>query len=470
MAREAQRRAEALDHYWDAVVSGEPGDEAPDAGEIRIHLIHRLQSLADAPGRERAQRRIWGRLTERMRREREETTMRTMRMDLASPGAGPMIGTNGRLDTALPGRGPRRAPWLLPPPVAQVAAVILVIVLVVGATFAALYPLRPGNDDGLLLVAPSGTPTIDPAAPITLEFLWKSTGGPEALSQPYGLGIAPDGNVWVADGANDRFQILTPDGTFLETWGSSGSGEGQFDFLAKRSPRPRGFGDVAFDAAGNIYVIDIGNFRVQKFAPDRTFLLAWGSEGTGNGQFVMPGGISVGGDGAVYVSDEGRADVQKFDSDGNWLATIGERGAKEGQFSEAAGVAVDAAGDVWVADFSNNRIQRFGPDGEVVDAWGEYGRDEGQFSYPADVAVDALGRVFVADMEGSRLQVFTADGRFLATIGDVVGPVQLWSPISVAVNGEGMVFVTDDTGVQAFRVVASTGSPPVDAADPNASP
>jgi DNA-binding beta-propeller fold protein YncE len=455
MAREAQHRAEALDRYWDAVVSGEPVDEAIDVGEIPIQLIHRLQFLADTPGREAAQQRIWSHLTERARREREETLMRTLRADATWPSAGLTMGRNGHRDAGLPGPNLRHSPWRFPPPVARFAAVILIVVLLVGSAVAALYPLRLRNGDGLSLVAPSDSAAVDPAAPIGLDLLWKSTGGPEPLSQPYGLGVAPDGNVWVADGANDRFQILASDGTFLETWGTSGSGEGQLDLLAKRSPRPGGYGDVAFDEMGNIYVIDVGNFRIQKFAPDRSFLLAWGSEGTGTGQFVIPGGISVGADGAVYVSDEGRSDVQKFDSDGHWLATIGERGAEEGQFLEPAGLAVDAAGDVWVADFSNNRIQHLDADGNVVDAWGEYGRGDGQLSYPADVAVDALGRVFVPDMENSRLQVFTGDGRFLAAIGDVVGPVQLWSPISVAVNDEGMVFVADDTGVQAFRVVPS---------------
>src|SRR5688500_14654777 len=88
-----------------------------------------------------------------------------------------------------------------------------------------------------------------------------------------GTGGRPPGNLWVADGNHDRFQILAPDGTHLETWGTQGSGKGQFEFTAPESGFGVGYGDVAFDGAGNLYVVDTGNHRVQKFAPDRAFLL-----------------------------------------------------------------------------------------------------------------------------------------------------------------------------------------------------
>ena len=50
------------------------------------------------------------------------------------------------------------------------------------------------------------------------------------LGNPAHLAIAPDGSIWVADGDNDRFQIFAPDGSLLEAWGTTGSGEGEFDF------------------------------------------------------------------------------------------------------------------------------------------------------------------------------------------------------------------------------------------------
>ena len=59
-----------------------------------------------------------------------------------------------------------------------------------------------------------------------LEFLWQSEGGPAPLGYPYGPGIAPDGNLWVADSPKDNFQIFAPDGTFLSNLGRLWFGSG----------------------------------------------------------------------------------------------------------------------------------------------------------------------------------------------------------------------------------------------------
>lgn len=225
--------------------------------------------------------------------------------------------------------------------------------------------LRNGGDEPLEIyaltvtsdaqAATSPKSAVAPDAVGELAFLWESEGGPDPLSHPYGLGIDPEGNLWVVDGDNDRFQILAPDGTHLETWGTPGAEEGEFEFFTPASGFGVPYGDVAFDAEGNIYVADTGNQRVQKFAPDRSFLLAWGSEGKDDGQFVSPSGIAVGLDGTVYVSDEKRGDVQMFDADGRFLATIGSFGSDPGEFDSALGVAVDEAGIVYVSD--NSRVQ-----------------------------------------------------------------------------------------------------------------
>jgi hypothetical protein len=110
----------------------------------------------------------------------------------------------------------------------------------------------------LLVVGPvraqEGTPAAvaSPAAVLTVELLWDSHGGPEPFSSPYGLAVAPDGTLWVADGNNARFRILAPDGTFRETWGQAGTADGQFDFKSTFSSGSGGQGAVAFDEAGNI--------------------------------------------------------------------------------------------------------------------------------------------------------------------------------------------------------------------------
>jgi SMP-30/Gluconolactonase/LRE-like region len=289
------------------------------------------------------------------------------------------------------------------------------------------------------------------------EFQWRFRGEPDPISQAYGLGIDSEGNVWVAEGSKDRFQVIAPDGTYRETWGTPGSGDGEFEFLSTASPFGRPYGDIDFDAEGNIYVADTGNFRVQKFAPDRTFLRSWGSKGKSESQFLAPSGIAIGANGVIYVSDEARADVQMFDRDGQYLGTIGEKGTADGQFTVPGGVTVDAAGDVWVTDWSGLRIQRFTSSGDWVDTWGNSGPDdEGGLRNPNDVAVDDRGRVYVVSDFNSRLHAFSADGRFLATIGGSGSDRGEFSdPLGIALGKDGAVYVSDLNGVQAFRFVPS---------------
>src|SRR5262249_29874457 len=89
---------------------------------------------------------------------------------------------------------------------------------------------------------------------------------------------------------------------FLTKWGSMGSGDGQF-------ANPRG---VATDAAGNVYVADAGNDRIEKFTPGGAFLTKWGSSGSGDGQFSDPIGVAADAAGNVYVADPNNNRIEKL--------------------------------------------------------------------------------------------------------------------------------------------------------------
>ena len=83
------------------------------------------------------------------------------------------------------------------------------------------------------------------------------------------------------------------------------------------------------------------------------------TEGSGDGEFYMPGGVAVDGSGNVYVADGGNFSIQKFSSSGRFLAKWGTYGSGDGQFIEPQGVAVDGSGNVYVSDIFKNRIQKF---------------------------------------------------------------------------------------------------------------
>ncbi|MCH2537158.1 MAG: Ig-like domain-containing protein [Dehalococcoidia bacterium] len=138
-------------------------------------------------------------------------------------------------------------------------------------------------------------------------------------------------------------------GTFLLSWGTSGTLGGQFSFQQ----------GMAVDGAGNVYVADRNNHPIQKFNSAGTSLVEWGGIGFGDGQFIFPEGVAVDSAGNVYVTSQFTNVVQKFTSSGSFLAKWGSSGSGDGQFSSPSDVAVDAAGNVYVTDRDNHRIQKF---------------------------------------------------------------------------------------------------------------
>jgi peptidylamidoglycolate lyase len=146
----------------------------------------------------------------------------------------------------------------------------------------------------------------------TGRFLSHWGGGRFAL--PHSVTVDRDDNVWITDVALHQVYKQSHDGKLLLTLGERGvPGNDRRHFN-----RPT---DVAVAPDGSFYVSDgYVNSRVLKFAADGTFLLEWGSNGTGPGQFDLPHGIAVDASGRVFVVDRENARVQVFDRDGRYLA------------------------------------------------------------------------------------------------------------------------------------------------------
>lgn len=127
----------------------------------------------------------------------------------------------------------------------------------------------------------------------------------------------------------------------------------------------------AVGQSGTIYIA--GFVNVLKYAPDGTLLGSWGSYGSGPGQFNGTGGVGVDPTENVYVVDAGNARIQKFTSNGGVLSTWGTPGAAIDQFGGIIAVTADASGHVFVLDHDLNRVQKFGyvPTAIRKSTWGE---------------------------------------------------------------------------------------------------
>ena len=69
---------------------------------------------------------------------------------------------------------------------------------------------------------------------------------------------------------------------------------------------------LAVGPKGNVFVADFYNHRIQKFAPDGTFLTSFGSRGSGHGEFEYPMAVAVTADGTVFVADFGNNRIQQW--------------------------------------------------------------------------------------------------------------------------------------------------------------
>ena len=117
---------------------------------------------------------------------------------------------------------------------------------------------------------------------------------------------------------------------------------------------------IAVHPSGDIYVADTNNDRIQVFDSDGAFISQFGSSGTGDSQFDYPFGIAVHPSGDIYVADYYNDRIQVFDSDGAFISQFGSSGTGDSQFNSPRGIAAHQNGDIYVVDTRNDRIQVFG--------------------------------------------------------------------------------------------------------------
>ncbi len=256
------------------------------------------------------------------------------------------------------------------------------------------------------------------------------------LKSPADVAVDSAGNLWVADKSNNRIQKFSPDGKFLAKFGTSGKEDGQF----------AGPTAIAIDSQGNLWVTDSGNRRVQKFDPSGKFLLKFGSQGSGDGQFSGwgPRGVAIDAQGNAWVSDySGR--IQRFDPSGKFVQAVGSSGSGNGQFGESAGLDV-GEGKVWVADWTNNRVSVFSEAGAWLFSFGLYGTGDGYFNHPDTVDVDKEGNVWVGDQSNNRVQQFDSGAKFIAKFGSYgsgEGQFSFAYPLGIETDGKGSLWVAD---------------------------
>lgn len=259
----------------------------------------------------------------------------------------------------------------------------------------------------------------------------------EALSKPYAI-AAFRGRLYVSDTVTRFVRVFdVPQGKHFIIGDESGPGQ-----LSK----PIGL-DV--DAAGNLYVADIGAKAILVYGPDRNFLRRIGSEKW----FTRLTSVTVDPAGKrVYAVDLGgvsseQHQVRVFDAvSGAHIMDIGKRGSGPGEFNLPRDAAIGLDGRLYVVDGGNFRVVVFDREGKYLHSFGSVGKQYGQFARPKEIAIDREGNVYVVDAAFGNFQVFTPDGELLLFVGERSerdGPAKYMLPSGIAVDEDGRVYVID---------------------------
>jgi Ca2+-binding RTX toxin-like protein/streptogramin lyase len=255
------------------------------------------------------------------------------------------------------------------------------------------------------------------------------------FSHPAGVALDAKGNLWVVDQGNNRIQKFNEAGEYVSQFGSSGSENGQFS-----TPKA-----IAIDAEGNIWVADSGNGRLEQFDDEGEFTRSVGSPGSGNGQFGGPEDIAIDAEGNIWVADTYNYRIQKLDDEGEFIEVVNPEGLGA---IEPTGIDVGSGGKVWVTDWAHNRVVALSEAGALVSQFGSGGSGNGEFSRPDGIDVDFKGNVWVGDEGNSRVQKFNEEGEYLDQFGSGgsgEGEFSFSYPFGIVADSGASIWIADSS-------------------------
>ena len=315
------------------------------------------------------------------------------------------------------------------------------------------------------------------------------------LDFPVGVAVDKAANLYIADSFNQRIRRVDSSGTITTI---AGTGKPGFDgdggpAIQARLSFPS---DVAVDKAANLYIADSGNNSIRRVDASGTITTIAGTGERGffwdvgpavEAKLDLPRGVAVDKAANLYIAGELNLGIRRVDASGT-MSTVGGTQERLDELVDSPGyqheytrdrrVEVDRSGNLYIANIDNNYVRRVDASGTATLIAGTrrpgYGGDggpavEAQLNFPAGLAVDHAGNVYIADTGNHRIRRIDATGtiRTIAGTGEPGfsgdgGPAtkaQLSSPIALAVDGAGNLYVAD---LGNYRIRVLTPPPGLD--------
>jgi tripartite motif-containing protein 71 len=284
-----------------------------------------------------------------------------------------------------------------------------------------------GRGDGGL----PGIPTLPEASRQRPDGVPRFERSIEGIARPIGVATAPDGRVYVTEGAGSRR---------IRAFDAEGHEDASF---APPDSASRGWLPMyaAVSPAGELYVTDGGAQTVHVLARDGALL----RDLTRPDDRWNPLGIAFAPDGRLFITDvmSRHHRVLAFDAGGRLVMQFGAQGSGDGEFSFPNAVALDRQGRIFVADSNNRRVQMFSPDGRFLYRIGA------GLSAPRGLALDGSDRLYVVDTVAGDVRVYDVFDApdFLFEFGGAPGGNGATGyPNGLALGNSGQIYVTDREG------------------------
>jgi sugar lactone lactonase YvrE len=233
------------------------------------------------------------------------------------------------------------------------------------------------------------------------------------LSQPHGLALDGQGNLYIADTANNAIKECTATNHLVRTLASTGLNN------------PLG---VAVDAAGNVYIADTDNNAIKEWVAMTSNVITLVSSG-----LLTPTDVALDCEGNVYISDSGHAAIDEWTVANSNLVVLAQ-----GEYvCSAPALAVDIAGNIYFNDTCNDTFKVWTGTNTDLSMPGT-----STFYDPESVAVDGSGNAYIAD--GSGIYELCPSG---GSFADALNPplTGLGGPAGLAVDQQRNLFVAEST-------------------------